>query len=204
MKTPIAGNPALNPYSQLRSQATLIFSRLRQGEVQMLDDRTTRRATLFALAAGAAAAVSACNSTQTVAVQTAAAQPAAPGIRIGGVQVDTTPLQAQSGNPTAAWAQQALPGYLAQVLASRMAPGDPKAATLGVRIDSIYLGGGGPADPDRMRGAATLNGRGVRLLATSTYFANPTDQALPEQALQGRVQALSQAFAYRLRRKMHL
>ena len=85
-----------------------------------------------------------------------------------------------------------------------MAPGDPTAAMLGVRINSIYLGGGGPADPDRMRGVATLNGGRCSLLATSTYFPSPTDQALPEQALQGRVQALSQAFAYRLRRKMHL
>ena len=85
-----------------------------------------------------------------------------------------------------------------------MAPGDPGAATLSVRIDSITLGGGGPANPDIMRGVATLNGRETHLKATSTYFPNPTDQALPEQALQNRVTNLSQAFAYWLRRKMRL
>ena len=166
---------------------------------------STRRAALMSLAAFAAAGLSACNSPQTLAVQVQlAAQPAAPGLRIGAIQVDTTPLVAQSGNPTAAWAQQALPSYLAQVLASRMEPGDPNAATLSVRINSIYLGNGGPGDPDIMKGVVTLNGRQTSVRAISTYFPNPTDQALPEQALQGRVQALAQAFAYRLRRKMRL
>jgi len=55
-----------------------------------------------------------------------------------------------------------------------------------------------------MTGVATLSGRQVPLKATYTYFPSPTDQALPEQALQGRVQGLSQAFAYRLRRKLRL
>lgn len=164
---------------------------------------STRRAAIFGLGA-LAAALSACNSAQTVGVQTAAAAPAAPGMRIGAIQVDTAPLVAEVGNPTAAWAQQALPGAIAQALASRIAAGDPNAATLGVRIDAITLGGGGPADPDIMKGVATLGGRQARLRATSTYFSSPTDQALPEQALQGRVQALSQAFAYRLRRKLPL
>jgi len=90
-----------------------------------------------------------------------------------------------------------------------MAPGDPSGATLSVRIDSVYLGGGGPGDPARMRGVATLSGgagpaRTTRLRATSTYTANPVDQALVEQAMQGRVQALSQAFAYWLKRKWDL
>ena len=73
---------------------------------------------------------------------------------------------------------------------------------LNVRIDTLYLGDGGPADPDRMRGVATLGGRTINVRAVSTYWPSPTDQALPEQALQGRVQALSVAFAYRLKRKM--
>jgi hypothetical protein len=131
-------------------------------------------------------------------VQTAAAQPTAAGVHIGAIEVDTAPLLAQAGDPTAAWAQQAVSARLAEALASRMAPGEPGAATPGVVVNSIYLGGGGPADPDVMTGVATLNGRQVRLKATSTWIPNPTDQALPEQALQGRVQNLSQAFAYRL------
>jgi hypothetical protein len=73
-----------------------------------------------------------------------------------------------------------------------------------VRVNSLYLGGGGPADPDIMKGVVMLNGRRTRVRATSTYFPSPTDQALPEQALQGRVAALSQAFAYWAARKVRL
>jgi hypothetical protein len=151
----------------------------------------TRRAALASLAAIGAAALSACNAPQTVALQTQAA----PGIRIGTIQVDTRPLVVELGNPTATWAQQALPGQFAQAFAAHMAPGDPSAATLAVRVNSLYLGGGGPADPDIMKGVVTLNGRPTSVRATSTYFPSPTDQALPEQALHGRVTALSQAFA---------
>ena len=71
-----------------------------------------------------------------------------------------------------------------------------------MRIDTLYLGNGGPGDPDLMRGVATVGGRTIKVRANSTYFPSPTDQALPEQALQGRVQALSVAFAYRLKRKL--
>jgi hypothetical protein len=59
------------------------------------------------------------------------------------------------------WVQQALPGALAQAFASQMAPGDPS----------------GDAGPTR----TTI------LRATSTYFLSPVDQAMVEQALQGRV-----------------
>jgi hypothetical protein len=71
-----------------------------------------------------------------------------------------------------------------------------------VRIDTLYLGGGGAADPDTMRGVATLGGRTIGVRAISVYWSSPTDQALPEQALQGRVQALAVAFAYRLKRRL--
>jgi hypothetical protein len=37
---------------------------------------------------------------------------------------------------------------------------------------------------------------------STNYVPSPTDQALPEQALQGRVQALAVAFAYRLKSKL--
>jgi hypothetical protein len=154
----------------------------------------TRRTALFSLAAVASAGLSGCNTTPTAGVQPGAAS----GSRIGGFEVDTTSLVASVGNPAAGWAQQALPGALAQAFGS----GEPGAPTLHVRIDTLYLGGGGPADPDRIRGVAMLGGRTISVLATSTYFSSPTDQALPEQALQGRVQALAVAFAYRLKRKM--
>jgi hypothetical protein len=123
-------------------------------------------------------------------------------LRIGAVNVDTAPLVAYVGNPTAQWAQQAMPGALAQAFGARMAPGDPGAVPLSVRIDTLYLGGGGPADPDRMRGVAVVGGHTISVRAVSTYFSSPTDQALPEQALQGRVQELAVAFAYRLKRKL--
>jgi hypothetical protein len=154
----------------------------------------TRRTALFSLGAVVSAGLSGCNTTPTAGVQPGAAS----GSRIGGFEVDTTPLVAYVGNPTAGWAQQALPGALAQAFRS----GEPGAPTLHVRIDTLYLGGGGPADPDRIRGVAMLGGRTISVRATSTYFSSPTDQALPEQALQGRVQALAVAFAYRLKRKM--
>ena len=167
----------------------------------------SRRAALAALGACVLGGLGGCAPTNSPAVQ-AGAQPTS-AFHISSIEVDTAPLLAQSGNPTAAWAQQALPGALAQAFAANMVPGDPNGATLSVRIDSIYLGGGGPADPDRMRGVATLSGGGgaarqTRLRATSTYISSPVDQALVEQALQGRVQALSQSFAYWLKRKWRL
>ena len=156
----------------------------------MLGNLLTRRAALVGFGALAAGALSGCNTTPSAGVQPAAASGA------GAIEVDTTPLVAYVGNPTAGWAQQALPGALARVVGSG-APGG-----LRVRIDTLYLGNGGPGDPDRMRGVAMVGGRTINVHATSTYFPTPTDQALPEQALQGRVQALSVAFAYRLKRKL--
>ena len=152
----------------------------------MLRNILTRRAALVSLGAFAGAALAGCNTTPSTAIQPAAGS--------GAISVDTSPLVAYVGNPTAGWVQQSLPGALAQVLGP--------AAALHVRVDTLYLGSGGPGDPDRMRGVATLGGRTINVRAVSTYWPTPTDQALPEQALQGRVQALSVAFAYRLKRKM--
>jgi len=160
-----------------------------------------RRVVLISFGAFAAAGLSGCNTTQTAGSGPAAAPALVRGYRVASIAVDTGPLLAQSGNPTAQWVQDALPGALARAFAAHMTPGDPSGGTLSVRIDSIYLGGGGPADPDIMKGVATLNGRQTSLRATSTYIPSPTDQALPEQALHGRVTALSQAFAYWLARK---
>jgi hypothetical protein len=154
----------------------------------------TRRTALLSFGAFASAGLAGCNTTPTAGFS----RRRPPGLGIGAIEVDTTPLVAYVGNPTAGWAQQALPGAIAQVLGSG-APGGP---TLHVRIDTLYLGGGGPADPDRIRGVATLGGRTINVRAVSTYFSSPTDQALPEQALQGRVQARAVAFAYRLKRKI--
>ena len=166
----------------------------------------SRRAALTALGACALASLAGCAPTNAPSVQ-AAGQP---GFRISNIEVDTVPLQAQSGSQTAQWVQQALPAAFSQAFGGSIAPGDPNGATLSVRIDSIYLGGGGPADVDRIRGVATLSGaagsapRQTRVRATSTWVPSPADQALVEQSMQNRVQALSQAFAHRLKRKWGL
>ena len=166
----------------------------------MTTDVFTRRTAFFSLGAFAAMGLSGCNTTPTAGVQPGAAAP--PGLRIGAVNIDDAALVAYVGNPTAQWAQQALPGALAQAFGARMAPGDPGAVPLNISLNTLYLGGGGPADPDRMTGVATVGGHAISVHAVSTYISNPTDQALPEQALQGRVQALAVAFAYRLKRKL--
>ena len=153
----------------------------------------TRRDALLSFGAFAAAGLAGCNTTPIPGVQSSAATS---GLSVGAIEVDTTPLVAYVGNPTAGWVQQSLPGALAQALGSRAAGG------LHVRVDTLYLGNGGPGDPDRMRGVATLGGRTINVRAISTYWPSPTDQALPEQALQGRVQALSTAFAYRLKARL--
>jgi hypothetical protein len=160
----------------------------------------TRRGALLSFGALAAAGLTGCNTAQPPVAVAAAAPAAVSGYRIANIAVDTSPLVAQSGNPTAQWAQAALPGALARAFASHMAPGDPSGGILSVVVNSIYLGNGGPGDPDIMRGVATFSGRQVRVRATSTYFPSPTDQVLVEQAMQNRVNALSVAFAYRARR----
>lgn len=132
--------------------------------------------------------------------------PGASGIRIASVAVNTSPLQAQSGATTAQWAQQALTAAFAQGLAADMASGDAAARTLSVRVNAIILGTVGPGGTatDTIRGTATLNGAPVPIRATTSYVPLSVDTALWEQALQGRVQTLSQAFAFTVKRKFGL
>jgi hypothetical protein len=133
---------------------------------------------------------------------------AQPGLRIRAIKVDVSPIRQSMGDPTAAWVEQALPGALAQSLAPYMAPGDRSGATLVARIDYLYLGpssggggfGGFRRTQDTINGTLLLKGpRGivanVPLRAISSYFPMAVDQALPEQAFQGRVVALAQVFA---------
>ena len=133
---------------------------------------------------------------------------AQPGLRIRAIKVDVSPIRASMGDPTAAWVEEALPGALAQSLAPYMAPGDRNGATLVARIDFLYLGpssggggfGGFRRTQDTINGTLLLKGpRGVAanvpLRAISSYFPMAVDQTLVERALQGRVVALSQAFA---------
>ena len=163
----------------------------------------SRRAALVGVGAFASAGLTGCNTTPTPAVQS---EPS--GFQIGSIEVNTAPLLAQSGDPTANWVQQALPGQLARVFGAHMAPSAP-GATLNARVNSIYLGLGGSANPDTIKGVATLSGGGgpareITVHAIAIYFPGTAQQGLPEQVYQGRVTALSQAFAYRLKRKLGL
>ena len=156
----------------------------------------TRRAALAALGALALPAA--------VAVRSASAQPAS---RFRNIVVDVSPLRASSGDPTAAWVQQELPGALAQALARYMAPGDRGGATLVARIDLIYLGpssgGTGPlgSTQDTIKGVLMVRGaRGgvaadTPLRAITSYYPNASDLAQIVQSNHWRVTALAQAFA---------
>jgi hypothetical protein len=150
-------------------------------------------------------AIGACAFASATDVASAVAQPA---VRFRDIRVDVSPLRANVGDPTAAWVQKVLPGYLAQALAPYMSPGDRSGATLTVRIDNVYLGpsaaGGaepGGSWPDTMKGILIVTGpRGgiaeeTPLRATSFYYPSPVDQALVEQAYYYRVVDLAQAFA---------
>src|ERR1700722_14473325 len=70
------------------------------------------------------------------------------GLRFREIRVDVEPLRALTGDPTAAWMEQALVQALPQALGPHLAPGDRNAPVLEVRIDWIYLapspGGPGP------------------------------------------------------------
>ncbi len=144
----------------------------------------TRRA---ALAATLASIASAATLTRA-----AAARPR-PG---GGARVDVDPLLENSGEPTAGWVANELPGAVAAALASSGQAGTP----VSVRIDYVLLGpnsGGvsGPS-PDQMIGEVTMGGVTRPLRATTSYFPSSVDNAMIEQSNRRRVSLLVQAFAY--------
>jgi hypothetical protein len=126
------------------------------------------------------------------------------------------PLRASTGDPTAAWVEETLPGQLAHALGPYLAPGDRAGATLIARIDYLYLGpssgGTGPAGSSQDTIAGVLIVRGPRgsiagetpLRAITSYFPNAVDQALIVQTNYYRVAALAQAFAYWVPRQLGL
>jgi hypothetical protein len=129
------------------------------------------------------------------------------GLRFSNVRVNTEPLRAQSGDPTAAWMDQALRQALPQALGPHLAPGDRNAPVLEVRIDWIYLGpssggtGPGGSSQDTIIGSFLVRGpRGgiesqIPLRAIAFYYPSAVDQAMVEQANYWRVVALARAFA---------
>ena len=76
-------------------------------------------------------------------------------LRFRDIVVNVEPLRALTGDPTAAWMEQALRQALPQALGPHLEPGDGNAPVLEVRIDWIYLapspGGPGPRGRRRTR-----------------------------------------------------
>ncbi len=128
-------------------------------------------------------------------------------VRFRSIQVDVGPLRATSGDPTAAWVGEALPGALAQAFGAYFAPGDRNGATLIARIDFLFLGpssgGTGALGSAQDTIAGVLIVRGPRgsvgaetpLRAISSYFPTPVDQPLRVQSNHDRIVALAQSFA---------
>ena len=121
--------------------------------------------------------------------------------------VNIEPLRAVTGDPTAAWMEQALMQALPQSLGPHLAPGDRNAPVLEVPIDWMYLGpssggvGPGGSSQDTVVGSFIVRGpRGgiesqIPLRAIAFYYPSAPDQAMVEQAYYWRVVALAQAFA---------
>ena len=153
---------------------------------------------------GALAALGAFGLSLTCAASGALAQN---GLRFGAVRVNVEPLRALTGDPTAAWMEQALEQALPRALGPHLAPGDRSAPILEVRIDWIYLapspGGPGPrgSAQDTIIGSFLVRGsRGeiesqIPLRAIASYYPSAVDQALVARAYHGRIVALAQTFA---------
>jgi hypothetical protein len=152
----------------------------------------------------ALAALGAFGLTLTGAASSARAQS---GLRFSNIVVNVEPLRALTGDPTAAWMDQALRQALPRILGPYLAPGDRNAAILEVRIDWIYLapspGGPGPrgSAQDTVVGSFVVRGpRGgiasvIPLRAIASYYPMAVDQALVARAYHGRIVALAQTFA---------
>lgn len=115
---------------------------------------------------------------------------------IGGVHVDVGALRQNSGEPTAGWVAEELPGAIAAALSASGQAGEPVSA----RIDYILLGpntGAGPAgsSPDQIVGEVSVGGVTRPLRATSNYYEFPTDKTMVERSNHLRVSQLVQAFA---------
>ena len=142
------------------------------------------------------AALAACPALIVVAALSDQSALAQPGPALRNIRVDTAPLRANAGDPTATWVAQDLPAALARAQAER---GGANAA-ISVRIDYVTLGpssGGicGPS-PDQIIGAVTVGGVTRPLRASTSYFPSSVDQTMIEQTNRDRVSQLVQAFAY--------
>ena len=132
-----------------------------------------------------------------VAVAAPAASSPARALARPGVSVDVRPLLDNSGEPTASWVAQALPGAIAEAMAASGQGG----TTVSVRSDYVILGpntgGVGPAgsSPDQMIGEVTRGGVTQPLRATNYYYPMAQDNVMIAQSNHDRVVRLAQAFA---------
>src|SRR6478736_5175648 len=99
-----------------------------EGEKKMVASAMTRR--------GALAALGAFGLSLTSVASRALANN---GMRFSTVVVNVGPLRALTGDPTAAWMEQALAQALPRALGPHLSLGDRRAPVLEVRIDWIYL-----------------------------------------------------------------
>jgi hypothetical protein len=129
------------------------------------------------------------------------------GLRFRGIVVNVEPLRALTGDPTAAWMEQALIQALPQSLGPHLAPGDRNAPVLEVQIDWIYLGPSSGGMQSKGSAQDTIVGsfivRGpqgsiesqIPLRAIASYYPSAVDQALVARAYHWRIIALAQSFA---------
>jgi hypothetical protein len=153
--------------------------------------------------------------TRRAAISTLGALLLAPGlaraqgpVRFRNIVVDVAPLRATSGDPTAAWVEESLPGLLTHAFGPYLAPGDRSGVTLIAQIGWVYLGpssgGTGPlgSSQDTIKGVLLVQGpRGsvaaeTPLRATSNYFPMGVNQALVGESNHDRIVKLAQAFAH--------
>ena len=136
---------------------------------------------------GAIAACSTFALLAAVACQNAIAQS---GLSIRNIQIDTAPLRANMGEPTASWVQERLPTQLAKALAGRLSP---QGSTLVVRVDYVTLGPNKDSSAwDNISGVATIGGVQRPVRATAKYQASAIDQVMFEESNRRRVTQLVQ------------
>jgi hypothetical protein len=119
---------------------------------------------------------------------------------VGAIRVDVEPLRANSGDPTATWVEEELPGQLTHALYGRLTP---KGATLVVRVDSLTLGPNKDSRAlDDISGVATVGGVARPVRAISLYWTSAIDQAMIAEANHTRVSAAVQALAFWIAREL--
>ena len=144
------------------------------------------------------------------------AAPAVPVDRFGGIVIDTSRLERFGSPRTAALLQRQLAVEARQIFADRLTPGDRRAPTLVIKIDSLsmasYAGasdrtfpGSGNMDYLEGDGAVTSGGQ----VLSSTHVLSVLDAGysgpwnLPDID-DRRIVSISHQFAYWLRREMGL